>query len=223
MYELVAAPVRELQRRRPQMRSVGVAHAIAALSLLAVLAFGSLNDCSGRAVQVIPAGTELALFVGFGSVAMIARVPRVSAIAPALALGASLPLLGAALSGWLWVIGQPCMGNVLDREVVTMQIVTAAAAAIVATSLWLLISRDELEPWYGTTGVVAAAAGALTVLVVGVGFTVILKPDVSLTTAALALTVPWAVVVGMTGWLRTSPAIAIVVPAIGQGLWLMNH
>ena len=48
---------------------------------------------------------------------MIARVPRVSAIAPALALGASLPLLGAALSGWLWVIGQPCMGNVLDRAV----------------------------------------------------------------------------------------------------------
>ena len=174
MYGVVDAPVRDGQRVRPQMRSVGIAHAVAALALLGVLAFGSLNDCAGTPVQVIPACTELALFVAVAAVAMIARVPRVSAIAPALALGAALPLLGGAVSGWMWVTTQPCVGNVLDREVVTLHIVTAAAAAVTATSLWLLISRDEVEPWYATSGVVAATAGAMTVLVLGVGVAVIL-------------------------------------------------
>ena len=169
VHEVIEAPTRDGQRLRPQMRSVGFAHGVAALALLAVLAFGSLKDCSGVEVRVIPAGIGLALLVALAAVAMIVRAPRVSAIAPALSLGASLSLFGGAVAGWVWVAPQPCMGNVLDREVVTLHIVTAAAAAVVATSLWLLISRDEIEPWYATSGVVVSAAGALTVLIVGIG------------------------------------------------------
>ena len=133
------------------------------------------------------------------------------------------PLLGGAVSGWMWVTTQPCVGNVLDREVVTLHIVTAAAAAVTATSLWLLISRDEVEPWYATSGVVAATAGAMTVLVLGVGVAVILNPDASLAALTVSLTIPWTILVAATGWLRASPAVAIVTPAIGQALWLLNH
>ena len=55
-------------------------------------------------------------------------------------------------------LSQPCVGNVLDREVVTLLLVTAASTAALATSLWLLVSRDEIEPWHATRGVVAATA-----------------------------------------------------------------
>jgi hypothetical protein len=203
------------------MRSVGIAHGVASLALLGVLAFGSLNGCDGVAVRVIPGGLELALFVALASVAMIARLPRMSAIAPALSLGASIPLLGGAIAGWVWVSGQPCMGNVLDREVVTLHIVTAASAAIVATSLWLLVSRDEIEPWYAARGVVVSAAGAVTVLILGVGFTVILHEGALFGATMFAITLPWTIIVAATGWLRPSPAVAIAVPAIGQALWLL--
>jgi hypothetical protein len=218
---VVQAPVQGAKRLRPQMRSVGIAHAVGALALLGVLAFGSLNDCAGAEVRLIPAGIELSLFVLLASAAMTARAPKVSAIAPALSLGASVPLLGGAIAGWIWVAGQPCIGNVLDREVVTLHIVTAASAAIVATSLWLLFSRDEVEPWYGTSGVVVAAAGALTVLIIGVGSGVLLHSGTPLAAVTMSITLPWAIAVGLTGWLRPSPAIALVTPAVGQALWLL--
>jgi hypothetical protein len=203
------------------MRSVGIAHGVASVALLGVLAFGSLTDCDGVEVRVIPGGLELALFVALASVTMIARLPRMSAIAPALSLGASLPLFGGAVAGWMWVSDQPCMGNVLDREVVTLHIVTAASAAIMATSIWLLVSRDEIEPWYAARGVVVSAAGAFTVLVLGFGFTVILHEYSPFAATTFAITLPWAIVVAMTGWLRPSPAVALAVPAIGQAVWLL--
>ena len=221
MNVVVDAPVRESKRVRPQMRSVGVAHGVASLALLGVLAFGSLDGCDGVPVRVIPGGLELALFVTLASVVMIARLPRVSAIGPALSLGASIPLLGGAIAGWMWVSAQPCMGNVLDREVVTLHIVTAASAAVMVTSLWLLVSRDEVEPWYAARGVAVSAAGALTVLVLGVGFMVILHEQSPFTATTFAITVPWAIVVALTGWLRPSPAVAMAVPAIGQAVWLL--
>ncbi|MFL6181290.1 MAG: hypothetical protein ACJ73J_03200 [Actinomycetes bacterium] len=221
MNVLVDAPVRESNRVRPRMRSVGVAHGVASLALLGVLAFGSLDGCDGVPVRVIPGALELALFVALASVAMIARLPRMSAIAPALSLGASLPLLGGAVAGWMWVSAQPCMGNVLDREVVTLHIVTAASAAVLVTSLWLLLSRDEVEPWYAARGVAVSAAGAATVLVLGVGFIVILHERSPFAATTFAITVPWAIVVAMTGWLRPSPAVALAVPAVCQALWLL--
>lgn len=223
MNVVVEAPTRGAQRVRPRMRSVGIAHAVAALALLGVLGFGTLTACSGAEVRMIPAGAELAMFVLVSSLVMIVRAPKVSAIAPALSLGASVSLLGGAIAGWTWFASQPCMGNVLDREVVTLHIVTAAAAAVAVTSLWLLISRDEIEPWYGASGVVVSAAGALTVLVIGVGSTVLLHTETSLAASTIAITVPWAFAVAATGWLRPSPAIAMVTPAVGQAIWLLLH
>jgi hypothetical protein len=220
---VVQAPTRGAQRVRPQMRSVGIAHAVAAAALLGVLGFGTLTACSGADVRMIPAGAELAVFVLLSSVVMLVRTPKVSAIAPALSLGASVSLLGGAIAGWTWFASQPCMGNVLDREVVTLHIVTAAAAAVAATSLWLLIARDELEPWYGASVVVVSAAGALTVLIIGVGSTVLLHTETPLAATTIAVTIPWAIAVAATGWLRPSPAIAIVTPAVGQAIWMMLH
>ena len=223
MNVVVEAPTRGAQRVRPQMRSVGIAHAVAAAALLGVLGFGTLTACSGADVRMIPAGAELAMFVLLSSVVMLVRTPKVSAIAPALALGASVALLGGAIAGWTWFASQPCMGNVLDREMVTLHVVTAAAAAVVVTSLWLLIARDEIEPWYGASGVVVSAAGALTVLIIGVGSTVLLHTGTPLAATTIAVTIPWAIAVAATGWLRPSPAIAMVTPAVGQAIWLLLH
>jgi hypothetical protein len=203
------------------MRSVGVAHAVAAVALLVVLAFGSLTGCDGVEVQAISAGLVLAAFVAVAAVLMIARVPRMSAVGPALSLGASLPLLGGAVAGWMWVSTQPCMGNVLDREVVTLHIVTAASVAVMATSVWLLVSRDEIEPWFGATGVAVSSAAALTMLILGIGFSVILHPETEGMSTAMAVTLPWVAVVTATGWLRPKPAIAVVIPAATQALWLL--
>jgi len=205
------------------MRSVGIAHAVAAAALLGVLMFGTLTACSGADVRMLPAGAALAMFVLLSSVVMLVRAPKVSAIAPALSLGASVSLLGGAIAGWFWVASQPCMGNALDREVLTLHVVTAAAAAVVVTSLWLLVTRDEIEPWYGTSGVVVSAAGALTVLVIGVGSSVLLDTGTPPAATAIAVTIPWAIAVVATGWLRPSPAIAMVTPAVGQAIWMLLH
>jgi hypothetical protein len=89
------------------------------------------------------------------------------------------------------------------------------------TSVWLLLSRDEIEPWYAARGVLVSAAGGLTVLILGVGFTVILHESSPFAATTFAITVPWAIVVTMTGWLRPSPALALAVPAIGQAVWLL--
>jgi hypothetical protein len=85
----------------------------------------------------------------------------------------------------------------------------------------LLIARDEIEPWYGASGVVVSAAGALTVLVIGVGSTVLLHTEASLASSTIAIAVPWACAVAATGWLRPSPAVAMVTPAVIQAMWLL--
>jgi hypothetical protein len=35
------------------------------------------------------------------------------------------------------------------------------------------------------------------------------------------VTLPWVAVVTATGWLRPKPAIAVVIPAATQALWLL--
>jgi hypothetical protein len=205
------------------MRSVGIVHVVAALTMAPLLTIGELQGCAGDDVRGIPAGLPLALLVAVAGVVMTLRVPRMSAIAPAASVGAALSLLGGACAGWIWLLTQPCRGNALDREVVTLLLVTAGAAAVLGTSLWLLYSRDELEPWYATRGVVVAAAASVTVLICGVGFAVLLHDagETPVAVTAAAVSVPWAAAVGLTGWLRPSPAVAAVVPAGVQGLWLL--
>ena len=215
------APAGGVKHVRPRMRSVGIAHGIAAAVLLTVLGFGSLVGCNDVPMQPIPAGIGLSLLVAAASAAMVARIPRMSAIAPALSLGSALPLLAGAVSGWVWLGSQECAGNVLDREIVTLLLVTATAVAVVATSLWLLVSRDEIEPWFGARGVVLSAGAAIAVLVLAVGYATVLHGADRTAIATLAVALPWAVAVAGTGWLRPSPAVALVAPALTQAAWLL--
>ena len=222
VFKVVDAPSRGVQRVRPRMRNVGLVHVAAALVLAVTLAQGAMHGCAGDDVEVLPAAGMLTLLIGLAGMAMALRLPRATAVAPALAAGASLTLLGGATSGWAWVLAQPCVGNILDREVVTLLLVTAASAAALATSLWLLISRDEFEPWHATRGVVVASVAAIAVLVLGLGFAVLLRDTTGTPVLAMAaVTVPWAGAVAATGWLRPSPAIAVVTPAVLQALWLL--
>lgn len=222
VFKLVDAPTRGVQRVRPRMRNVGLVHVAAALVLGAALAVGTMQGCAGNDVQVLPSGITMAAFIALAGGSMALRLPRATAVAPALAAGASLTLLGSAAAGWVWVLSQPCVGNVLDREVVTLLLVTAASMATMATALWLLVSRDEIEPWHATRGVVAATAAGLTVLVLGIGFAVLLADTTETPVPAMvAMTLPWAVAVAATGWLRPSPAIAVVTPPLLQAVWLL--
>jgi hypothetical protein len=85
-----------------------------------------------------------------------------------------------------------------------------------------LISRDELEPWQATRGVVVATVAAVTVLVLAGGFAVLMRDTLETPVAVVAaVAVPWALAVAATGWLRPSPAIAMVTPAVLQALWLL--
>jgi hypothetical protein len=222
VFKVVDAPTRDVQRVRPRMRDVGLVQVVAAIVLAVTLALGAMQGCAGDDVQVLPAAGVLTVLIGLAGLAMAVRLPRVTAVAPALSAGASITLLGGAVSGWAWVLAQPCFGNILDREVVTLLLVTAASAAVLATSIWLLVSRDEIEPWHATRGVVVAAAAAVSVLVLGIGFAVLLSDTSEMPVPAMvALTVPWAGALAATGWLRPRPAIAAVTPAALQALWLL--
>jgi hypothetical protein len=217
---VVVAPLRGVRHARPRMRNVGVAQGVAGAALLVALDLGSFEGCSGAAANPIPAGFALGLIVVLAAAAMIARAPRVSAVAPALSLGAALPLLGGALAGWVWVASQTCVDNMLDQEVVTLLIVTAAAGAVAGTSVWLLIVRREIEPWFGSVGVATSATGAVSLVLLGLTFGMVLQPGAG-TVHTLLLVVPWALAVAATGWLRRSPALAVVTPAACQAVWLL--
>lgn len=222
VFGMVDAPTRGVQRVRPRMRDVGLVHVAAALVLGVALALAMMQGCVGNDAQLLPSGITMAGLIGLAGVSMALRLPRATAVAPALAAGASLTLLGSAAAGWVWVYSQPCSGNVLGHEEVTLLLVTAASAAALGTSLWLLVSRDEIEPWHATRGVVAATAAGLSVLVLGIGFAVLLADTTEMPVPAMvAVTVPWAAAVAATGWLRPSPAIAVVTPAVLQGVWLL--
>lgn len=223
MVKLLDMPPRGVNRTRPRMRSVGVVHVVAALTMAPLLATGELRDCAGTAAGGVPAGLVLVAIIAGAGVVMALRTPRTSAVAPASAAGASLSLLGGACAGWIWLVSQPCVGNALDREVVMLLFVTTGAAASLVTSVWLLYSRGELEPWYATRGVVVATAAAVTVLVLGIGFAVLRYDagETPIAVTAAAVTVPWAIAVAATGWLRPSPAVAAVLPAAAQGMALV--
>lgn len=221
--DLLDTRARGVNRLRPRMRSVGVVNVVAALTMAPLLTAGELRGCAGEDVRGIPAGLALALIIAAAGVVMVLRTPRASAVAPAASVGASLSLLGGAAAGWIWIASQRCVGNTLDREVVTLLLVTAGATAALGTSLWLLYARDELEPWYATRGVVLAAAASATLLVCGVGFAVLMHDagEMPVAVTSVAVSVPWAIAVAATGWLRPSPAVAAVMPAAVQAMWLL--
>lgn len=222
VFIVVDAPTRGVQRVRPRMRDVGLVHVVSALVLSLSLGLGTMQACTGDDIGILTSAVAMAVVIGAAGLAMTLRVPRATAVAPALAAGSALTLLGSSAAGWLWVRSQPCAGNVFDREVVTLLMVSAAAAAVLATSVWLLVSRDELEPWHATRGVVVATVAGVTVLVLGVGSAVLMSGTTEVPAAAMAaVAVPWAVAAAAAGWLRPSPAIAVVTPTILQGAWLL--
>jgi len=181
------------------------------------------NACPQADATGTPFGITLVALVVLAGASLLVGLPRASAVAPAVALGASLPLLGGAAAGWVWLAEAPCFGNVLDGPGVFLVLQTAGALAVVGTATWLLYSRDEIEPWYGSHGVVLATSAALTLLVLGLGFAVLFAGPAasSIVIAALTGPVPWAVAVGAVAWLRRSPAVAIVIGSLGQALWLL--
>jgi len=222
VFIVLDAPARGVQRVRPLMRNVGLVHVASALVLGTSLVLGSMQACTGEDVHVMSSALVMVALVGVAGVAMTVRVPRATAVAPALAAGSALALLGGSAAGWMWVRSQPCVGDVLDREVVTLLLVTASAAPVLATSLWLLVSRDEIEPWHGSRGVLVSTVAAVTVLVLGVGFALLMSGTTEMPASAMvAIAVTWAVAVAATGWLRPSPAVAVVAPTILQALWLL--
>ncbi|MGB2840334.1 MAG: hypothetical protein WBC76_10945 [Actinomycetes bacterium] len=222
VFTVLDAPARGLQQARPRMRNVGLVHVVSALVLGLSLVLGTMQACTGENVRVMSSALLMAALIGVAGAAMTVRVPRATAVAPALAAGSALTLLGSSAAGWLWVRSQPCVGNMLDREVVTLLLVTASAAAVLATSLWLLVSRDEIEPWHAARGVLVSTVAAVTALVLGVGFAVLMRGATEMPASAMAVVaLTWAVAVAATGWLRPSPAIAAVTPAILQALWLL--
>jgi hypothetical protein len=183
------------RRRSPQAGSVGVVLLACALPL----AFAA-------PMADVPAASALVAVVAIAGLALAARLPRCSAVAPAAAVGASLPLVtGAVLSG---------------RPVPTTVTIGAGLAAI-GVSVWLLRGRGELEPWHGARGVLVSTAGAMVLLGAGgisVGTEAVagggLSPE--LVHDALQTFVPWSVLVAGSGWLRRSPAIALLVPPVVQ-------
>lgn len=150
-----------------------------------------------------PAATWLVTVVAVAGLALLLRLPHTGSEASSAALGAAVPLaLAAPLSG----------------RPVAATIVAGAALAVIGSTAWWLRRRREWAPWYGTRGVVAASAGALLVLGFG-GAGLVAEAAASdglslaLAREALQTFVPWAVVIAASGWLRRSPAIALLVPA----------
>ena len=222
--ELLDTRTRGVNRLRPRMRSVGVVHVVAALTMAPLLMTGELRGCVGNDVLSIPAGLALALVVGLAGAVMVLRMPRASAVAPAASAGASLSLLGGAGAGWIWIASQPCLGNALDREVVTLLLVTASVRC--RTRDLPVAARTHAtssNPGTRRAGWCLRRRRPRRCSCCGVGFAA-LRYDAGETPVAvtsMAVSVPWAIAVAATGWLRPSPAVAAVVPAAVQGLWLL--
>lgn len=200
---------------RPRARSIGLTLIVLGGLLVPCVAFDpptahcASTSWSGTSV----AGLLTGLVVLAGLVLVLAR-PRASAVAPGLALGAGLPLLGSAIGGISWVATTECSSSLLGASAALLIVQAGAALAVLVTSGWLLYVRDELEPWTGTRGVVLASAGGLAVLTLGIGAIAVWGSGseiASVVSGTLAGPLPWAVAVALTGWLRRSPGVAVLV------------
>ena len=208
----------------PRARSIGAVLLVTAVFLAPGFATSSLADACDRAPLLgTPAGPVLGLMIAVAGAALLFGVPRTSAVAPAFALGAGVPLLGGAIGGWLWQLGQPCAGSVLDAPAGLLVLQGGAAIAVIAVSGWLLYSRDEFEPWGGVGGVATSATAAVFTLLIGVGLAVLVARPAgfSAVVISVAIALPWAMNIGATGWLRQSPALASVASIGVQAVWLL--
>ncbi len=209
---------------RPRARSIGAVHLVAAACMLAALPPQQLGtSCAGAEFIGTPAAGYLLLAIVTSGLALLLRVPRCSAVAPALAAGAALSLLGGAAAGWVWFGGQPCPEAGFNTPAVGLVLQTGGAIAVLGTAVWLLYSRHEFEPWAGARGVVASTAAAVSTLVIGVGFAVLIAHPAGFSAGVvfLAVALPWTLSIGAIGWLRQSPALGVMTSVGIQALWLL--
>ena len=209
---------------RPRARSIGVTLIIASAIILPFLLVLP-NDGLCGAVPFLGTSASVMLvgLIAIAGVVLTYGVPRMSAVAPALSLGAGTLLLGGAAAGWTGLVSGACLQSVLHAPASLLVIQGGVALAVIFSSAWLLFSRDELEPWGGAQGVVVSAAAAVGVLAVGVGFAAVVAEPAQVGGLALVLgtVLPWAMLVGLTGWLRSSPALALMTGVAVQAVWLL--
>lgn len=211
-------------RQRPRARSIGAVLLAAAAVLAPSLAMASPDEACGSASYLgTPAGPLLAAMVAVAGAALLLGVPRTSAVGPALALGAAFSLLGGAVGGAVWMSQVLCVESVVNAPAALLVLQGGSALAVIGTCWWLLYARDEFEPWGAARGVVASAAAAITTLVIGLGYAVLIAHPSGFNALVVTMTValPWAVIVGATGWLRRSPALAITASVVVQAAWLL--
>lgn len=208
---------------RPRARSIGVTLlCLGGLLLPALYLATPAKVCEVDPWVAGPLGAALTTLVLLAGAALALQRPRTSAVAPALALGAAFPLLGQAIGGIVWVATTECAPSLLDARSGLLVVQAGAAIAVTVTAGWLLYVRDEIEPWSGTRGVVIAAAAGLALLTVSVGVIVVwgIGGHASVWTAALAGPIPWALAITLTGWLRRSPALALMMGSLLQAIFL---
>ena len=215
-------PRDEREVPRPRAQSIGAVLLVAgAVSMLFVPA-GPMGECGVWAFEGAAQTYLLLSVVVAAGLALLVRLPKCSAVAPALALGASLPMLGAALAGWGGLIHGSCASS--DSLAVLLVVESAGALAVASCSTWLLYARDEIEPWYGTRGVVISGILGAVIVVIGVGVDLAgLNGDGELASGAFFVSGPlvWGVVVGLCGWLRRTPAVAVTICSCLQVVWLL--
>jgi hypothetical protein len=221
---IATIPVTSRAPARPRARSIGAVLLVAAAVLVPELAAAPFaGGCDSVPAVGTPAAAALTLLIVVAGLALVLGVQQASAVAPALAVGAAAPLLGGAVGVWLWLTQQPCVGSVLDHPAALLVLQGGAALAVLGASSWLLYVRHEFAPWGGVRGVVTSAAAAMTTFVVGVGFAfLIARPEgYGALVVSLTIALPWAVVVGVTGWLRRLPAIAMAASIGVQAVGLL--
>ena len=208
---------------RPRARSIGAVHLVAAAGMLALPPQQLGTTCAGAEFVGTPAGVYLLFAVVISGLALLLRVPRCSAVAPALAAGAALSLLGGAAAGWVWFTGQSCPGVGFNTPAAVLVLQTGGAIAVLGTAASLLYSRHEFAPWAGAQGVVASTAAAVSTLVIGIGFAVLIAHPAGFNAGVviLAVALPWTLSVAAIGWLRQSPALVVMMSVGLQALWLL--
>jgi hypothetical protein len=133
-------------------------------------------------------------------------------------------MLGAAVASWGGFLQGSCSST--DSLAVLLVVESAGALAVASCSTWLLYARDEIEPWYGTRGVVVSGMLGALIVVIGAGVDLAgLSGNGELASGAFFVSGPlvWGTVVALCGWLRRTPAIALTVCSVLQVGWLLTR
>ena len=210
---------------RPRARSIGLVLLVSGLASLPLVHTQPVVACGSWTYDASALTHLMLVAILLAAGALILQLPKTSAAAPALALGASLPLLGGAAAGWIWLVKVGCASATVDQLAVSMVVQTASALAVAGCSAWLLYARDELEPWYGTRGVVLSSIVGLSILFIGLGSQFLETGGFSnMGQLAFLVSGPvvWSVIAALAGWLRRTPAITLMVCPVIQLVWVLR-